>query len=103
MESEVVDVSYQQTGIDPALVERVKLKLKNKDIRERVKMIMHGVTKRDLQDRVKVTKLLALGSKAVGEKLSESQASYIVDFVLSQKIDPANTFHLIKLWSMFRS
>ncbi|MBE0343453.1 serine/threonine protein kinase, partial [Paenibacillus sp. 28ISP30-2] len=23
-------------------------------------------------------------------------------FVLAQKIDPSNTFHLIKLWGMFR-
>lgn len=95
-------MSIQKLGIDPMLVERVKLKLKNPDIRERVKMIMHGVTKKDLQDRAKVTRLLGLGAKAVGEKLSDAQANHIIDFVLSQKIDPANTFHLIKLWSKFR-
>ncbi|MGV2788404.1 serine/threonine protein kinase, partial [Clostridium perfringens] len=25
-----------------------------------------------------------------------------VQFVLAQRIDPNNTFHLIKLWGMFR-
>ncbi|MNI65679.1 hypothetical protein D3C73_1211950 [compost metagenome] len=94
---------YQAYGIDPVLVERVKLKLKNPEIRERVKMIMHGVTKYDLQDRIKVNRLLGLGAKALGEKLGDAQASHIVDFVLAQKIDPKNTFHLIKLWSTFRS
>jgi hypothetical protein len=30
------------------------------------------------------------------------QEEQIVAFVLAQKIDPNNTFHLLKLWGMFR-
>ncbi|MGG1514710.1 stage VI sporulation protein F [Paenibacillus oryzisoli] len=95
-------MSYQQYGIDPALVERVKFKLKNPEIKERIKMLLQGVTKADLQNATKVTRLVGLAAGILGEKLSGMQTNQIVTFILAQKIDPANTFHLIKLWSMFR-
>jgi uncharacterized protein YpuA (DUF1002 family) len=95
-------VSYVQYGIDPALVERIKLKLKRPDLKERVKMILNGVTKQDLQDRPKVTKLVDKLSKALGENMSATQTNAVINFVIAQKIDPNNTFHLIKLWGMFR-
>jgi hypothetical protein len=95
-------MSYVQYGISPELVERAKLKLKNPEIKERIKMIMNGVTKSDLQDRAKVKKLLGLATKAMGESLTSQQQESIVTFVIAQKIDPKNTFHLLKLWSMFR-
>jgi hypothetical protein len=95
-------MSYTQIGIPEEVVHRVKLKLKNPQIKERVKMILHGVTKSDLQDRTKIKRLLIMGAKAVGETLTAKQQETIIAFVISQKIDPKNTFHLIKLWSMFR-
>lgn len=95
-------MSYQSYGIDRELVERVKLKMKNPLFKERVKAILDGVTKADLQDRGKVSKLLSQVSRALGEKLTERQAKQMIHFVIAQKIDPNNTFHLLKLWSMFR-
>ncbi|GIP32967.1 stage VI sporulation protein F [Paenibacillus sp. J2TS4] len=95
-------MSYQQYGIDRQLVERIKLKMKNPVLKERVKALLHGVNKHDLQDRAKVRGLLNRISKVLGENLTEKQATQIVNFVLAQKIDPNNTFHLIKLWGMFR-
>jgi uncharacterized protein YpuA (DUF1002 family) len=95
-------VSYVQYGIDPALVERIKLKLKRPDLKERVKMILNGVTKQNLQDRPKVTKLVDKLSKTLGENMSATQTTAVINFVIAQKIDPNNTFHLIKLWGMFR-
>ncbi|MEW9697804.1 stage VI sporulation protein F [Paenibacillus sp. SI8] len=95
-------MSYQQYGIDPALVERVKFKLKNPEIKERIKMLLQGVTKADLQNRAKVNRLLGAAAGIFGEKLVGNQASQIVDFIIAQKIDPASTLHLIKLWAMFR-
>lgn len=95
-------MGYQNFGLDPGLVERVKTKMKNPETKERVKMILNGVTKKDLQDRVKVRKFVSLLTKALGEKVTEAQAEQMVNFVISQKIDPNNTFHLIKLWGMFR-
>jgi len=95
-------VGYVKFGIDPALVERVKFKLKNPEIKEKVKNVLDGVTKADLQDRVKVTKLVGQLSKVMNENVSGTQANLIVDFVIAQKIDPKNTFHLLKLWGMFR-
>lgn len=95
-------MSYQSYGIDREFVERVKLKMKNPQLKERVKAILDGVTKADLQNRGKVTKLLGQVSRVLGEKLTERQSDQIVSFVIAQKIDPSNTFHLIKLWSMFR-
>ena len=95
-------MSYTKYGFDPAQVERIKLKMKNPQIKERVKMILQGVTKYDLQDRVKVRRFVGMLTKALGEKVTEQQTEHLVQFVISQKIDPNNTFHLIKLWSMFR-
>ncbi|CAG7623018.1 stage VI sporulation protein F [Paenibacillus allorhizosphaerae] len=95
-------MSYTKYGFDPAQVERIKLKMKNPQTKERVKMILQGVTKYDLQDRVKVRRFVGMLTKALGEKVTEQQMEHLVQFVVSQKIDPNNTFHLIKLWSMFR-
>ena len=95
-------MSYTKYGFDPAQVERIKLKMKNPETKERVKMILKGVNKYDLQDRVKVRRFVGMLTKALGEKVTEQQSEQLVNFVISQKIDPNNTFHLIKLWSMFR-
>ena len=95
-------MSYQQYGISPDLVERVKFKLKNPATKEQVKMILHGVTKYDLQDRWKVKRLIGQMSKVLNERLSDQMEENIVQFVIAVKIDPNNTFHLIKLWNMFR-
>jgi hypothetical protein len=95
-------VSYQQYGIKPQLVERVKLKMKNPSVKERMRQLLAHVTKYDLQDRVKVRRLVKSASAILQEKLTDVQEEQIVSFVLAQKIDPNNTFHLLKLWSMFR-
>lgn len=95
-------MSYQSYGIDSEFVERVKKKLKNPAAKERVKTILDGVTKADLQDRSKVSKLLGQISRVLGEKLTDRQADQIVSFIIDLKIDPNNTFHLLKLWGMFR-
>lgn len=76
------------------------MKLKTLDTKERVKSMLQNVTKADLQDPVKVKKLVALTAKALWENLSEGTAGNIP--ICKQKIDRQNTFHLLKLWSMFR-
>ncbi|SFL47483.1 Stage VI sporulation protein F [Paenibacillus sp. 1_12] len=95
-------MSYQKYGFEPAFVERVKLKMKNPDTKERIKMMLQGVTKYDLQDRTKVRRFVGMLSKVLGEKLTDKQTENMISFVIAQKIDPNSTFHLIKLWSMFR-
>ncbi|RXZ77009.1 serine/threonine protein kinase [Paenibacillaceae bacterium] len=95
-------MSYKNYGIKPELVERVKLKMKNKAIKERIKQQLEGVSKYDLQDRVKVRRLVRTSAQILQEPLTETQQEQLVAFVLAQKIDPNNTFHLIKLWGMFR-
>ena len=95
-------MSYQNYGISPQLVERVKRKMKNSAVKERIRELLNGVTKYDLQDRARVKRLVKSGAVIVSEKLSETQTEQIVTFVLAQKIDPKNTFHLLKLWGMFR-
>lgn len=97
-----VYVSYQQYGISKQLVERVKLKMKDPYISDRIKKLVEGLTKSDLQNRSKVKSLILQGSKIVAIPLSAAQVENIANFVLAQKIDPKNTFHLIRLWSMFR-
>jgi hypothetical protein len=83
-------------------VERVKFKMNNPEVMERINMLLQGVTEADLQNRAKVTYLLGVAAGIFGEKLAGNQASQIVNFIIAQKIDPANTFHLIKLLVMFR-
>ncbi|MFD3258649.1 stage VI sporulation protein F [Paenibacillus lentus] len=95
-------MSYQQYGISPQLVERIKLKMKNPAVKERIKGLVDGLTKSDLQDRGKVRRLVKSAASILNERLSSVQEEQIVQFVIAQKIDPRNTFHLIKLWGMFR-
>lgn len=95
-------MSYQNYGIKPQLVERVKLKLKNPTIKDKIRQLLAHVTKYDLQDRTKVRKLVKSAAVILQEKLTDVQEEQIVNFVLAQKIDPNNTFHLLKLWGMFR-
>lgn len=95
-------MSYQNYGIKPQLVERVKLKMKNPVVKDRIRLLLGHVTKYDLQDRSKVRKLVKSAAVILQEKLTDTQEEQIITFVLAQKIDPNNTFHLLKLWGMFR-
>lgn len=95
-------MSYTKYGISPQLVERIKLKMKQSAMKERVKQIVDGVTKADLQNRQTVRRLVRKVTSALNESVSAQQEEAIVQFVLAQKIDPNNTFHLLKLWGMFR-
>lgn len=95
-------LSYVQYGISPQLVERIKAKMKNPSVKERVKSMVNGLTKQQLQDPALVRKLVRNAAAVMNEKLTSGQEDGIVRFVLAQKIDPNNTFHLIKLWGMFR-
>jgi uncharacterized protein YpuA (DUF1002 family) len=95
-------VAYQRYGISQEFVHRVKIKMKNPVIKERVKMVLADISKQDLQDRTRIRKLTSQTAKILDEKLTEQQMSNITQFIIDQKIDPNNTFHLIKLWGMFR-
>ncbi|RJG25982.1 stage VI sporulation protein F [Paenibacillus thiaminolyticus] len=95
-------MSYTKYGISPQLVERIKLKMKQSAMKERVKRIVDGVTKSDLQNRQTVRRLVRKVTSTLNESISAQQEEAIVQFVLAQKIDPNNTLHLLKLWGMFR-
>lgn len=95
-------MAYQKYGISQEFVHRIKLKMKNPVVKERVKMVLADISKQDLQDRARIRKLTGQTAKVLDEKLTEQQMTNIIQFILDQKIDPNNTFHLIKLWGMFR-
>ncbi|MFE4711786.1 MULTISPECIES: stage VI sporulation protein F [Paenibacillus] len=95
-------MGYQQYGISPQLVDRIKVKMKNKAVKERIKTMIEGVSKKELQETATVRKLVRNSSAVLNEKLTSAQEEQIVRFVIAQKIDPNNTFHLIRLWGMFR-
>ncbi|BBH19659.1 hypothetical protein Back11_10040 [Paenibacillus baekrokdamisoli] len=95
-------MSYTKFGIKPEFVERVKYKMKNPVTKDRIKQVTNGLTKYDLQDRVKVKKLIRTSASILQENLTESSEDKLIQFVLAQRIDPNNTLHLIKLWAMFR-
>lgn len=93
---------YQQYGISKEQVERVKNKMKKNAVKEKVKETLADLTKADLQNRSKVRQLVKVLSKQLGEQISPKEEEQIINFVIDQKIDPKNTFHLIRLWGMFR-
>ena len=95
-------MSYQYYGISPELVERVKSKMKNPAVKQRMTEMVKGLTKAELQDPAKVRSLMDRATRIMGISLSAAEARNIVRFVIDQKIDPNNTLHLIKLWGMFR-
>lgn len=95
-------MGYQQYGISPQLVERIKLKMKNTVIKDRIKNMINGISKQELQDPAIVRRLVRNASGVLNEKLTSTQEDQIVKFIIAQKIDPNNTFHLIRLWGMFR-
>ncbi|MFD2116900.1 stage VI sporulation protein F [Paenibacillus yanchengensis] len=95
-------MSYQNYGVSPELVARVKRKMKNPLYKDKMKKLLDGVTKADLQNRAKVRRLVKQSAAIVSEKLTDHEEQQMVAFVLAQKIDPNNTIHLLKLWSMFR-
>ena len=95
-------MSYTKYGISSDLVERIKAKLKNPTVKDKVKALTEGATKYDLQDRMKVRRMVVQAAKILNEPLSEQMIDNIVSFVIAQKIDPKNMLHLIKLWGMFR-
>lgn len=95
-------MGYQQYGISPQLVERIKTKMKNPAVKERVKNMIKDISKQELQDTAVVRRLVRNAAAVMNEKLTSAQEDQIVKFVIAQKIDPNNTFHLIRLWGMFR-
>ncbi|AIQ35383.1 MULTISPECIES: stage VI sporulation protein F [Paenibacillus] len=95
-------MGYQQFGISPQLVERIKLKMKNSTVKDRIKNMINGISKQELQDPAVVRRLVRNASGVLSEKLTSTQEDQIVKFIIAQKIDPNNTFHLIRLWGMFR-
>ncbi|MFC5401867.1 stage VI sporulation protein F [Cohnella soli] len=94
--------SWQKFGIKAEFVERVKLKMKNQATKERIKELLDGVTKYDLQDRTKVRRWVKQFAQILNEPLTETQENQLINFVIAQKIDPNNMLHLIKLYTMFR-
>lgn len=93
---------YEKYGISKELVQTVKKKMKDPVIKNKVTALVENVSKQDLQNAAKVKKLLQKACKVLNISLSSQQAQGIVKFVIDQKIDPQNTFHLLKLWGMFR-
>ena len=75
---------------------------KSGNAKERIKALLNGVTKYDLQDRAKVRRLVRSAAAILNEPLTSDLEERIIAFVIAQRIDPNNTLHLLRLWSMFR-
>lgn len=93
---------YVEYGISPQFVQAVKQRLKDPVLREQVKGMLQGVTREQLQQPSTVRYLIDSVAAVIGIAIDEQQAANITRFVIDQKIDPNNMFHLIKLWGMFR-
>jgi hypothetical protein len=93
-------MNYEQYGIDPQLVERLKKKAKKRPARERVKRLAEGVTKEDLQNEATVRKLIVRVSRTLSEPIPEEQTELMAHFIVAQQIDPNNALQLLKLYAM---
>lgn len=87
--------------LKPQFVERVKWKLKDPVIKKRLKEMLAGTTKADLQNRTIIKRLLKQVTKLLREPLTQQQEEQVIQFIMAQKIDPNNTLQLLKLWAMF--
>jgi len=94
--------SWQKYGIKTEFVERVKLKMKNPAVKEKIKGHLEGATKYDLQDRAKVRRWVKTFARILNEPITETQEDQLVNFIIAQKIDPNNMLSLIKLYAMFK-
>ena len=95
-------MSYQAYGISKELVKKIKGKMKDPHVKERVKLILKDVTKADLQNRSKIRALIRKLVRLLGVTVSVKETENIIAFVIDQNIDPHNTLHLLRLWGMFR-
>lgn len=96
-------MSYQQYGISPQLVERIKLKMKNRVLKERVKQQIEGVTKADLQNKAKVRHLVKTTSAILNERLTATQEELRITYTKAHTNRPATILILItpslRLWN----
>ncbi|MNW70958.1 hypothetical protein D3C74_505200 [compost metagenome] len=54
-------------------MDRIKLKMKNPAVKERVKNMINGISKQELQDTAVVRRLVRNASAVLGEKLTSAQ------------------------------
>jgi hypothetical protein len=94
-------MNFQQYGISPQTVERIKKKLQDPEARKQVQHIFRQATKADLQNRAKVKSMFGSIAAALGVKIAPREMENIVSFVIAQKIDPRNLLHLLKALNMF--
>lgn len=64
--------------------------------------MLQGVTKEDLQSRHYVTSMVKKIIPVIGVMVTQKQARGVIQWILDEKIDPNNSWHLMKLWNTFR-
>lgn len=95
-------MSYTQYGIKPQFVEKMKAKMKNPLLKEKVKKVVSTLTKQQLQNPTQVRALVRKLALIVNEPISEMQVEQMTAFVIAQRIDPSNMVDLLRLWAMLR-
>jgi tRNA U38,U39,U40 pseudouridine synthase TruA len=92
----------EQYGLDQQWIREVKERFKDQRVTDQVKRLIDGVTKEDLQSRSFLTRKIRRIVPVLGMTITQKQAEGIIQFIIDQKLDPNNTWHLIKLWNMLR-
>jgi hypothetical protein len=87
---------------DAALVRRVRSKLKQPAIRAKVKRLLTSVTRADLQNPTKVRLMLQQMCTILEEPLDSTERERVVRRIIAQRIDPSNTWQLLRLWSLLQ-
>ncbi len=87
--------------VDPALIRKIKLKMKQADKKEQVKALLQGLSRADLQNRTHVKSLMRMVSQILNEPISAAQLDSWSNWIVAQRINPNNKLHLLRLWSMF--
>jgi hypothetical protein len=95
-------VTLKQYGLNKQWIREVKSRCEDQIIMDQVKKLVDGVTKEDLQSEQFLTRKIKQIAPVIGVKISRQHADGVIRFIRDQKIDPDNTWHLIKLWNIFR-
>lgn len=99
----MIELKLEAYGLEAEWISKVKQKLGQPEVMEKVTPVIQGLTQQDLQSRPVIVKKLKQLIPIVGIKLNRRQAEGLIRFIIDQKIDPNNTWHLIKLWNVFKN
>lgn len=95
-------VKPETYGLSADWISKVKSRIMEPAVMNQLQVILQGVTKDNLQSRCYVVSLIQKIIPIIGVQVSQKQARGVIQWILDEKIDPNNSWHLMKLWNTLR-